>query len=80
MKPTKVKHYVDKIKGHKHPIICMYSPMGYDGLLLYSGSADGWVYVWDLANKEVMHKVQLTINSDADTCDKDIGKYLFTSL
>jgi WD40 repeat protein len=61
MKATKCRPFVDKIKGHREPIVAMLSPNGDNGQRLYSASTDGWLYVWDIPNKEITHKIQLSI-------------------
>lgn len=61
MKAAKCRSCIDKIKGHRQPVLDMLSPTGPNGHRLYSASADGWLYVWDIPNKDIQHKAQLTL-------------------
>lgn len=64
----KPKQFHDKIKGHKQSILCLYSPLGPDGNLLYSCSADGWIYIWDVVSREIYHKIQLETPKQSADC------------
>lgn len=64
MRSSKSRSFVDKIKGHRAPIIGLFSPNGCNGQRLYSASSDGWLYVWDILNKEILHKVQLEVQKN----------------
>jgi WD40 repeat protein len=51
MKALKSRAYRDRLKGHKDSILYVYSPDGPEGGLLFSGSADRTVRVWDLVGR-----------------------------
>jgi len=76
-KTVKSRAFKDRLKGHKDGVVCLYSPEGLSGGILYSASRDRCIRIWDLINRKITVKLRVSRNIDQSSKEaENINDYL----